>query len=160
MHNTIDTGYPAPWEVRDAGQILAIAETGKMPHAFVSNRSPDARELSPKDRTAADFIVRAAATLPALESLIRDALAYEAEAFEQDTDVNGADLVQWFADWRRRAKAAVAGDPPKATERADHWADDPEFGADDWRMDVINGDTRLGYAEWVAHNRESSTADA
>lgn len=25
----------------------------------------------------------------------------------------------------------------------------------DWKYDVANGDTRLGYTEWVEHNKES-----
>lgn len=36
--------------------------------------------------------------------LIDEALEYEAEAFDNDEEVNGADLVDWFAGWRRRVK--------------------------------------------------------
>lgn len=41
-----------------------------------------------------------------LELLIHEALAYEAEAFDKDYPVNAADLVEWFAGWRDRAKSA------------------------------------------------------
>jgi hypothetical protein len=47
---------------------------------------------------------------------------------------------------------------PAESEGADPWADDPVYGADDWRQDVANGDTRLGYADWLAHNREAEIA--
>ena len=42
-----------------------------------------------------------------LESLIREAVNYEAKAFDADEGVNGADLVEWFAQWRVRASAAT-----------------------------------------------------
>jgi hypothetical protein len=34
---------------------------------------------------------------------------------------------------------------------------DPEelYSMEDWQYDVANGDTKLGYTEWVAHNVES-----
>jgi hypothetical protein len=49
-----------------------------------------------------------------LESAVLAALAYEAEAFDGDEPVNGADLVDWFADWRADAKAALEGAPAPA----------------------------------------------
>jgi hypothetical protein len=42
-----------------------------------------------------------------IETLVHEALGYESEAFESDEAVNAADLVDWFAEWRERAKAAV-----------------------------------------------------
>jgi hypothetical protein len=42
------------------------------------------------------------------EALLRDALAYEAEAFEDDEEINGGDLVDWFAAWRRRVRASLS----------------------------------------------------
>ena len=42
-----------------------------------------------------------------LESLIREAVNFEADAFDADEGVNGADLVEWFAQWRLRARAAT-----------------------------------------------------
>lgn len=38
-------------------------------------------------------------------ALLREAFDYEAEAFDNDEDVNGGDLVQFFADWRQKARA-------------------------------------------------------
>lgn len=43
-----------------------------------------------------------------LISVIEEALGYEAEAFGKDHPVEGADLVEWFVQWRLRAQAALA----------------------------------------------------
>ena len=45
-----------------------------------------------------------------IKSLMKEALGYEAESFDKDEAVNAADLVDWFAAWRERAKAAVRTD--------------------------------------------------
>ena len=41
------------------------------------------------------------------------------------------------------------------TERTDqsHWDEDEDFPVEDWRTEVINDDTRQGYAEWVEEQR-------
>jgi hypothetical protein len=33
--------------------------------------------------------------------------------------------------------------------------EDPQHPVSDWRREVRNGDTRLGYREWLAHRREA-----
>lgn len=43
----------------------------------------------------------------AFKQLLQEALAYEAKAFEEDDDVNGADLVDFFTEWRAKAKSAL-----------------------------------------------------
>lgn len=54
---------------------------------------------------AAIAVARATAqiTQAGAHALIAEALAFEADAFENDEDVNGGDLLEWFADWRQRA---------------------------------------------------------
>lgn len=37
-----------------------------------------------------------------------------------------------------------------------HWKNDPEYTPDDWRAEVVNDDTRLGYKEWVEHQKEAN----
>ena len=37
-----------------------------------------------------------------------------------------------------------------------HWDEDPDYPAEDWRYEVSNNDTRLGYHDWVTHQKESS----
>jgi hypothetical protein len=51
--------------------------------------------------------MRIATMTNTIELLIDEALGYEAAAFDKDDPVNAADLVEWFAAWRNRAKAAV-----------------------------------------------------
>lgn len=40
-----------------------------------------------------------------------------------------------------------------------HWEDDPEFPSSDWRSEVFNDNTRLGYVDWVASQREQQEGD-
>jgi hypothetical protein len=42
-------------------------------------------------------------------------------------------------------------------EWVNHWIDDEEFPSSDWREEVANDDTRLGYTEWVLAQREQWT---
>lgn len=57
---------------------------------------------------------REALQAPTRAHLIAEALAYEAAKFDRpdgedsELNVSGADLVDWFADWRLRMKAALA----------------------------------------------------
>ena len=36
-----------------------------------------------------------------------------------------------------------------------HWANDPTYPPEDWQLEVANGDTRLGYADWVTGKKEN-----
>ncbi len=42
-----------------------------------------------------------------VDDLIAEALAFEADSFQDDEEVNGGDLVEFFADWRQRMAAAL-----------------------------------------------------
>lgn len=49
--------------------------------------------------------------MTSLRSVLTDALAYEAAQFDAtdtDLDVSGADLVDWFSQWRQTAREALA----------------------------------------------------
>lgn len=35
-----------------------------------------------------------------------------------------------------------------------HWDEDPNFPVADWRYEVGNDNTRLGYRDWVASQRD------
>lgn len=43
----------------------------------------------------------------------------------------------------------------EATQQADNPPDALPVGIDDWRYEVLNDDTRLGFKEWLAHREES-----
>lgn len=40
----------------------------------------------------------------------------------------------------------------------DYWGEDEQFSLADWRKEVNNDDTRLGYWAWVAEQREVAWA--
>lgn len=42
---------------------------------------------------------------------------------------------------------------------ADRWESHPKYPMSDWRYEVINGDTVLGYVEWVNHKLEDHLND-
>lgn len=42
-----------------------------------------------------------------LESILEEAISFEARALDADQDISRADFVEWFAEWRRRARAVV-----------------------------------------------------
>jgi len=53
----------------------------------------------------------------------------------------------------RVLRTAIAG----ATGASDcaHWDEDPCWPVEDWKYEVANDDTRLGYHAWVAVEREN-----
>lgn len=50
-----------------------------------------------------------------LESILHEALCFEAGAFDDDQAVPSAELVEWFAEWRRRAQTVVHSHRPTRT---------------------------------------------
>lgn len=50
-----------------------------------------------------------------------------------------------------KCEGQLTGQPAADT---DYWMDDPEYPSADWKYEVANDDTRLGYWEWVASRRE------
>jgi hypothetical protein len=37
----------------------------------------------------------------------------------------------------------------------DHWDSHPAYPVEDWKYEVANDDTRLGYKEWLKHRLEN-----
>lgn len=63
-------------------------------------------ELSPS--TEAEWNARLIAAAPQMAEMLRDAVAYENTAFWDNDQVNAADLVEWFAQWRCAAERLLA----------------------------------------------------
>jgi len=42
------------------------------------------------------------------------------------------------------------------TSQENPWIDDPEYPSSEWRQEVAEDNTRLGYLEWVGHKRDES----
>jgi hypothetical protein len=68
---------------------------------------------------AARALGRQTGTLIDYRDLLREAESFERTAFENDTEVNGGDMVEWFAEWRARVLSALKkhGDGPRTTQR-------------------------------------------
>lgn len=47
-----------------------------------------------------------------------------------------------------------ANESPAGNDEKSHWDDDPEFPISDWQHEVVEGNTRLGYHQWMANQRE------
>ena len=45
----------------------------------------------------------------ALVALLQEALDHQAEAFDSQEDVDEVELLDWFADWRRKIRAGLIG---------------------------------------------------
>jgi len=46
-------------------------------------------------------------TAPSMEAVLQEAVEYLAHAFETQEEVDCANVVEWFAEWRERAKRAL-----------------------------------------------------
>lgn len=36
-----------------------------------------------------------------------------------------------------------------------HWDVDPDYPVEDWKAEVANDDTRLGYSDWIENSRDA-----
>lgn len=68
---------------------------------------------SPAEQALARHHATLFAASKGMTGVLQEALAAFGAEFDADEDVPGADLVQWFIEWRERAKAALgkAGAP-------------------------------------------------
>lgn len=74
-------------------------------------------------------------------------------------------LLEFIKDTEAVGPDHIAGDRPDLIETYKHskadtakisyWEDDPEFPSDDWKYEVTIGNTRLGYRDWVEHERDA-----
>ena len=57
--------------------------------------------------------------------------------------------------WAAELRSGRGSDP-----LVSNWKDeeDPDWPMSEWKDDVAAGNTRLGYFEWVEHNKESEDA--
>lgn len=42
----------------------------------------------------------------------------------------------------------------------DFWGEHPEFSLEDWKHEVANDDTRLGYWDWVISEQEKASDES
>lgn len=69
----------------------------------------------------------------------------------------GIDMEDWVN--LGQAEFWVEDDELPTEIRPSHWDEDPGWPVCDWQMEVENGDTRQGYAEWVESQQQEATSD-
>uniref|UniRef100_A0A6M3K3D0 Uncharacterized protein n=1 Tax=viral metagenome TaxID=1070528 RepID=A0A6M3K3D0_9ZZZZ len=79
-----------------------------------------------------------------------DAILAEARAFYAAKDAAKALNDKRDAELARQDAKPLIGDTGPT---------DPQFPRTDWEYEVTNGDTRLGYDEWLEHKREDAAHD-
>jgi len=52
--------------------------------------------------------------------------------------------------------SSSAGLSLKSASNDDHWAEVPDHPVDDWKAEVANDETRLGYRAWVAARADAA----
>lgn len=82
-------------------------------------------------------------------------------AFELSLGIE-ADSVAWLPQMREALLAAGVAEEPDwlklANQHGGPWANHPDHPLQDWQYQVTNGDTRMGYWEWVL-SEENLAAD-
>jgi hypothetical protein len=77
------------------------------------------------------------------------------DIYDEDGNCTRVDLLEIEEEQMSR----IAGDrkdridtneQSKVVPTKTHWEDDSEFPSEDWKFEVANGDTRLGYRDWVS----------
>ena len=117
--------------------------------------------LPPVRRTKSE--IQTAAAPP--EDVVRIAGRMVCEAWAQgdDGDDQMCDLMASLGEALDKGpidgKTAAELDGRPAPEPADPWAEDPRYPLVDWRYEVANDDTRLGYREWARVRAEAAKED-
>lgn len=93
--------------VDDCSQDLVLIRTDTSPTVEVAIVCDSADRAVGEAKAYADLL----ASSPPMLALLNEALGVWAEQFDgpedQDLSISGADLVDWFADWRLRVRAGL-----------------------------------------------------
>ena len=106
------------------------------------------QQIVPLLVTIKDNVVYSAVAYRDAEQL-EAAFIAENEAYGRET--NDHEMDDGYADLEDATLCMVWATRP---EDDDLWAKHTDFTLQDWRDEVLNDDTRLGYLDWVAHQRE------
>jgi len=72
------------------------------------------------------------------EALRKAVMEMNKDDFEDD------DRREWWIDDRDEQPEEIISPPPS------HWDEQPGHPVEDWRYEIANDDTRLGYLDWCA----------
>jgi hypothetical protein len=72
----------------------------------------------------------------------------------QTTGVEGLTEIDLKHIGKLVAEGYTSGEIIQESDGVSHWDEIPGYPVEDWRYEVMNDDTRLGYSEWVENQRE------
>lgn len=84
---------------------------------------------------ALEHLLPAARNFPADIGLLNDSLCGWAEARRE------------YSEEKKQSEPRMPRS--RRAESLGHWDEDPAYSVEDWKAEVANGDTRLGYWGWV-----------
>ena len=61
---------------------------------------------------------------------------------------------------QEQAEDATTDAPTDTDAEGDHWSEDPDYPLRDWRHEVADDNTRLGYWQWVRDRREEQAEES
>lgn len=76
------------------------------------------------------------------------------EAWEEEERDFVADVKDITRDFMKESLSFGKFIHPGSLFPIGHWEEDPDYPSSDWREEVANNDTRLGYADWVKQQKE------
>jgi|GEM_PF-3251141 hypothetical protein len=89
----------------------------------------------------------------------RNSTATVFDIYDEDGNHTRVDLLEIEEEQMSRAgdrKDLIdTNEQAKVVPTKNHWEDDPEYPAEDWQYEVTLGNTRLGYHDWVEHERDA-----
>ena len=94
----------------DTGTDLEVVFVDDYGNEWLASELVEARSLEIKAEPEQPDLINVTETPSrVLLALMSEALDYGREAFEEDDEVDGGDMVEWFLDWRTRVAAAMDG---------------------------------------------------
>ncbi|MBB3175542.1 hypothetical protein FHR90_003398 [Endobacter medicaginis] len=106
---------PGDWQVRPGRMAMCGGEKLQTLQIWTRENTAVAKlhpiQGLPEDREAVATNARLIAASKPMAEMLMEALRYEADQFDGHwdlpLDVSGADLVDWFTDWRERVKRVL-----------------------------------------------------
>lgn len=162
---------------------FVVASAGSPPRSMVVDANGEELlthryGVTAKAQNDVEFIALAHNAMPALLAAVEflEDLKLDLEALgfsDPDNEVNGGDTVEKMGEYYQDVSAFLEKlneKTPKAPEsdfgrtaaqlEAKHGNEHPVYTREDWRTNVGQGYTKLGYWDWVLHNVESNYYEA
>lgn len=150
LENTYDDGQDYHQFVQRAGQSLldsgALGSVNTLRSFLTHDVIGSVDELHPRTEAKLLRLLEAGD----INKLLIEAEKANMRAYPAGCCVNDTRFGEWEFD-------SLVIDPPSLREQQeDVWASAEDFPRSDWQHEVANGDTHIGYWEWVEHMREAA----